>query len=81
MLLRPRPLTWGIVSDIGFSRFVALGDSHITDPLTLEKFARDLCIRMGCRASLAMPVLTGAQAKRSSVRNTLSRSIRCVYAG
>lgn len=28
MLLRPRPLTWGIVSDIGFSRFVALGDSQ-----------------------------------------------------
>ena len=46
--------------------------SNITDPHTLEKFARDLCIRMGCRAGLAMPVLTGAQAKRSSVRNTLS---------
>jgi len=50
--------------------------SHITDPHTLEKFARDLCIRMGCRASLAMPVLTGAQAKRSSVRNTLSLAKR-----
>ncbi len=28
MLLRPRPLAWGFVSDIGFSRFVALGDSQ-----------------------------------------------------
>lgn len=28
MLLRPRRLPWGIVSDIGFSRFVALGDSQ-----------------------------------------------------
>lgn len=28
MLLRRRPLPWGIVSDFGFSRFVALGDSQ-----------------------------------------------------
>ena len=45
---------------------------HITDPYMLEKFARDLCILMGCHADLAVPVFSGTQVKRSSVRNTLS---------
>ncbi|MEJ5247317.1 MAG: DUF917 domain-containing protein [Caldilinea sp.] len=48
----------------------------ITDPYALEKFARDLCILMGCRAELAVPVMTGAQVKRSAVRSTLSLSKR-----
>jgi len=48
--------------------------SSVTDPHALEKFARDLCILMGCRAELAVPVMTGAQVKRSAVRNTLSLS-------
>ncbi len=46
----------------------------MTDPLTLERYARDLCVLMGCRAELATTVMTGAQAKRSSVPNTLSLS-------
>jgi len=44
----------------------------ITDPYALERFARDLCVLMGCRAELAMPVMTGAQAKQLAVRGTLS---------
>ena len=48
----------------------------MTDPNTLEKYARDLCVLMGCRAELASTVMTGAQAKRSSVANTLSLSRR-----
>lgn len=46
--------------------------SQITDPYALERFARDLCVLMGCRAELAMPVMTGAQAKQWAVRSTLS---------
>lgn len=44
----------------------------MTDARTLERFARDICILMGCRAELAMAVMSGAQVKRSAVRNTLS---------
>jgi DUF917 family protein len=45
---------------------------HITDPFALERFARDLCIAMGCRAELAMPVMSGKQAKQTSVRRTMT---------
>ena len=48
----------------------------ISDPYIVEKFAREVCIAMGCRAELAMPVLTGAQCKRSSVRNTMTLAKR-----
>jgi DUF917 family protein len=46
--------------------------AHITDAFTLERFARDLCVAMGCVAELAAPVMTGAQAKQTAVRDTLS---------
>lgn len=45
---------------------------NITDAYALERFARDLCVLMGCRAELAMAVMTGAQARQLAVRNTLS---------
>ncbi|MEZ4717988.1 MAG: DUF917 family protein [Caldilineaceae bacterium] len=38
--------------------------------------SREVCIAMGCQAELAMPVLTGAQCKRSSVRNTMTLAKR-----
>ncbi len=44
----------------------------ITDPYALERYARDLCVLMGCRAELAMPVMTGREAKQWAVGNTLS---------
>lgn len=50
--------------------------SAITDPSTLERYARDLCVLMGCTAELAMGVMTGAQVKRSAVRHTLSLARR-----
>ncbi|MBW7882958.1 MAG: DUF917 domain-containing protein [Caldilineaceae bacterium] len=50
--------------------------SEMTEPRILERFARDLCVLMGCRAELAGPALSGAQMKRSSVRNTLSLAKR-----
>lgn len=49
---------------------------NISDPYMVEKFAREVCIAMGCRAGLAMPVLTGAQAKRSSVPHTMTLAKR-----
>ena len=48
----------------------------ITDPYALERYARDLCVLMGCRAELAMPVMTGSQAKHWAVGNTLSLAKR-----
>ncbi len=48
----------------------------ITDPFALERYARDLCVLMGCRAELAMPVMTGAQAKQWAVRDTLTLARR-----
>jgi DUF917 family protein len=45
---------------------------RLTDSFALERFARDLCIAMGCRAELAAPVMTGKQVKETAVRRTLS---------
>jgi DUF917 family protein len=45
---------------------------HMADAFALERFARDLCVTMGCIAELAMPVMTGTQAKQTAVRRTLS---------
>jgi len=50
--------------------------AHTVDAFTLERFARDLCVAMGCIAELAMPVMTGRQVKAHSVRNTLSLAKR-----
>ena len=44
----------------------------LVDSFTLEKFARDLCILMGCRSTLALPVMRGDQVRGTSVRGTLS---------
>jgi len=43
---------------------------QITDSFALEKFARDLCIQMGCVSLLAAPVMTGAQVKAHAVPRT-----------
>jgi uncharacterized protein len=44
----------------------------LTDSFALEKFGRDLCVLMGCRAVLALAVMRGDQARQTSVRGTLS---------
>ncbi len=44
----------------------------ITDSYALEKFARDLCVQMGCTSLLAVPVMTGAEVKAHSVPRTLT---------
>ncbi len=49
---------------------------NITDPKALERFARDLCIAMGCRTMLALPVMTAKQARESAVRHTLTLARR-----
>lgn len=48
----------------------------ITDPYALERYARDLCVQMGCRAMLASPVMTGAQVKAHAVPRTLTLAKR-----
>jgi DUF917 family protein len=45
---------------------------HLADSFALERFARDLCVQMGCTAMLALPVMRGSQVKESSVRGTLT---------
>ena len=45
---------------------------NMVDSFALEKFARDLCVLMGCRATLALPVMRGDQVRNTSVRRTLS---------
>lgn len=44
----------------------------MVSPRELERYARDLCVLMGCRAELATTVMSGAQTKRTLVRHTLS---------
>jgi len=44
----------------------------MTDSFALEKFARDLCVQMGCTSLLAPGVMTGAEAKAHSVPRTLT---------
>ncbi|MEZ4667362.1 MAG: DUF917 domain-containing protein [Anaerolineae bacterium] len=50
--------------------------SHLTDSFALEKFARDLCILMGCRAEMAVSVMSGKQVKRSAVPRTMTLAKR-----
>ncbi len=50
--------------------------SHTIDSFELERMARHLCITMGCRSMLALPVMTGEQVKRTSVPRTLSLAKR-----
>lgn len=46
--------------------------SQITNALEFERFARHLCITMGCRAMLALPMMTGAQVRLTAVARTMS---------
>jgi DUF917 family protein len=48
---------------------------HIDDAEAVERYARVVTIQMGGGAGLAMPVLTGAQAKASAVPRTVSLAI------
>ena len=48
----------------------------LTDPFALERYARDLCVLMGCRAMMALPVMTGAQARQTAVPRTLTLAWR-----
>jgi DUF917 family protein len=50
--------------------------SSVISPFELERFARHLCITMGCRAMMALPVMTGAQARKTSVPRTQSLAKR-----
>lgn len=45
---------------------------HLVDSFALEHFARPLCVQMGCVGMLALPLMSGAQVKKSSVRGTLT---------
>jgi len=45
---------------------------HLLNPAQLERFARDICVLMGCRAMYAMALMTGQQARDTSVPRTLS---------
>jgi DUF917 family protein len=45
---------------------------EVIDSFVLEKFVRDLCIPMGCTSMLALPLMSGEQVRRTSVRGTLS---------
>ena len=46
--------------------------SQTINPVELERFARSVCILMGCRANYAMALMTGQQARATSVPRTLS---------
>ena len=48
----------------------------LSDPVTLERYARDLCVLMGCIAVIALPVMTGAQVRQTAVPRTLSLAKR-----
>jgi DUF917 family protein len=50
--------------------------SNVISAFELERFARHLCITMGCRAMMALPVMTGAQARQTAVPRTLSLAKR-----
>ena len=45
---------------------------HLMDSFTLERFGRDLCVLMGCVATLALPIIGGEQIRRTSVLRTLT---------
>jgi DUF917 family protein len=49
---------------------------NITDSFALERFARDLCVTMGCISVLALPIMTGRQVRQTSVRRTMSLAKR-----
>lgn len=44
---------------------------HLEDSFKLEQYARPLCVQMGCTALLAIGAMSGAEVKRTSVRDTL----------
>jgi DUF917 family protein len=46
--------------------------SHVISSRELERFARHICITMGCRAVLALPLMTGREARTTSVPRTMS---------
>ena len=46
--------------------------SHVINSRELERFARHICITMGCRAVLALPLMTGLEARTTSVPRTMS---------
>jgi len=46
--------------------------SHVTSPRELERFARHLCVTMGCVSMLVLPMMTGYQARTTSVPHTIS---------
>jgi DUF917 family protein len=48
----------------------------LSDPFTLERYARDLCVLMGCTAMVALPIMSGAQARQTAVPRTLSLARR-----
>ena len=47
----------------------------ISDPTTLERYARAVTIQMGGGAGLAVPVMTGVQVKESAIPGTMSLAI------
>ncbi len=49
---------------------IIFGD--MIDSFALERFGRDLCVQMGCVSILALPLMTGEEVKRTSVRRTMS---------
>src|SRR5207237_5008460 len=44
----------------------------VTDPHTLERYARAVTIQMGGSTGYAFPAMSGADAKRTAVPNTIS---------
>jgi hypothetical protein len=48
---------------------------HISEPNTIERYARAVTIQMGGGAGLAMPVMTGAQVRSAAIPNTMSLAI------
>ena len=45
---------------------------NMVDSFALEKFARDLCVQMGCTSLLALGVISGVEVKDHSVPRTLT---------
>lgn len=44
----------------------------MVDSFAFERFGRDLCVKMGCVALVALPVMSGAEVKAHSVPRTLT---------
>jgi DUF917 family protein len=63
------PPTPGALSDHSGREVVFSG---ISDPVTLERYARVVTVQMGGGAGYAFPVMTGAELKRTVIPGTLS---------